>query len=131
MINILICDDNKFSRNKISEILRKRNYFVDTATRLPEVIKKFSENRYDLVLLDIHIDGMSGLSPVHVLHSISPDISIIAISEDPSEETLTKTINLPSVIAYFIYPLDTQELIGTVEKFKNKLLNKKIGVLKK
>ncbi len=125
MINILICDDNKYSRNRIAKILKKNNYFVDTASRLPEVIKKVSEKCYDLVLLDIHIDGMTGLCPVHVIHSICSNISIIAISEEPSAEIRDKTLQQSSVIAYFIYPLNTQDLLKTVDRLTKKILNKR------
>lgn len=126
MIKMLICDDNRYSRNRLTEIFSGKSYQVETASRLPEIILKLSGAHYDLVILDIHIEGMSGINPVCVLHSISPDLPIIALSEDIDEGVRRETLEMPSVMDYFIYPEDTEKLIDSVDQYVSSITDRRM-----
>jgi len=52
--------------------LESKGYEVDTVTNGPDAIKKCQSRSYDLVLLDEHMMGMSGLETLSHIKDIDP-----------------------------------------------------------
>jgi CheY-like chemotaxis protein len=73
-IQVLLVDDDLHIRSLGRELLEKLGYEVETAASGEEVLEKFHRGRpLDLVILDYHLPGMSGLEVVQRLKALSPD----------------------------------------------------------
>lgn len=89
---ILLMDDEYFIRHTASEILKKKNFSVVTATQGHEAVElfknaHFSEAPFDVVILDLTVpDGMGGIETLKKLAEIDPEVKAIAssgYSDDP------------------------------------------------
>ncbi|MGD0306676.1 MAG: LytTR family DNA-binding domain-containing protein [Candidatus Acidiferrales bacterium] len=60
---VLIVDDDALARTALANVLGSRNdvEFFDTAESGDEALEKLQRENYDVLLLDIHLPGLSGL----------------------------------------------------------------------
>ncbi len=61
-LNILVVDDCKDTCRLIESILKKNHYSVDTVYDAETALEKHETGAYDLILMDIHLPGMDGVS---------------------------------------------------------------------
>ena len=81
-INILIIEDEVDIREGISEYLSEVGYEVKVASDGQEGIDLFRQNKFDLVLLDINMKGMSGVQLAKEIRKQDKDILIIFITAE-------------------------------------------------
>ncbi len=115
MANILICDDDRFIRLTLSDMLTREGYSVDTVTRMPEAIRKLMESQYDLLILDVHIEGIEGIHPVSVIRSMDSKIPVIALAETESLETQRNAQTEGHISHYLVKPIDKERLKAAIE----------------
>jgi len=84
---ILVVDDEKDVRERIrSFILRKINCEVEIAPDGKVALEKLKQIRFDLVLLDIKMPGLSGIDVIKEAVKFTPQTKIIAFSGYDSQE---------------------------------------------
>lgn len=124
MIKILICDDDKNIINRVSRLLDefKRKHNTDFKV---EVYKDgiFSKNKnavYDIAILDIEMDGISGLEVAENLKNNNPDIIVIILTSYSDYLDSAMKIN---VFRYLSKPIDEQRFnknfIEAIEYYRN------------
>ncbi|HKY21245.1 MAG TPA: EAL domain-containing protein [Vicinamibacterales bacterium] len=59
--SLLIVDDSRFNRDALSRRLLQKGFLVETASDGTAALERVSKSRYDLILLDVEMPGMSGL----------------------------------------------------------------------
>ncbi|MCP3678940.1 MAG: response regulator [Gammaproteobacteria bacterium] len=59
---ILVIEDVKFAQSALISMLQRFNCDVDGASGGREAIEKISENKYDLILADVDLDDMEGMT---------------------------------------------------------------------
>lgn len=80
-IQILLVDDDRHIRSLGRELLEKLGYHVETAATGEEVLEKFHQGRpLDLVILDYHLPGMSGLEVIQKLKRVYPGAEVLVAS---------------------------------------------------
>jgi DNA-binding NarL/FixJ family response regulator len=86
-MNILIADDHPATRTGLQEILADAlpSAQFGNAANADEVMKRLSETRYDLVLLDINMPGRSGLKALQDIKRLDPEIPVVIVSVHPEE----------------------------------------------
>ena len=87
-IKILAVDDNIVNIKVLSQFLLKQNYDVVTAESGEEAIEKFQSENPDIILMDIMMDGMSGLEATAKIKALSGDrwVPVIFMSALASDE---------------------------------------------
>lgn len=90
--NILIIDDDPGLRNSLSAFLKKNNYQLKTAAGGEEGLKILREQRVDLVLLDIRMPGMDGITTLKKIKEIKPALNVIIITGFASIETAVEAM---------------------------------------
>jgi DNA-binding NarL/FixJ family response regulator len=85
---VLLADDHPLFRNGVASLLATRDYVVvgQAGTGL-EAVKLAAALQPDLILMDIHMPGLSGLAATRVIKAAQPDarIVILTISEDDAD----------------------------------------------
>lgn len=69
-VKILVVDDEKFVRRTISRVLSSEGMSITEAASGPEAVRIAQTQRFDLVILDIVMDGMDGFQVIHQLRNL-------------------------------------------------------------
>lgn len=70
---ILLVEDEETLRTAISRYLRSRGYSVDTAANGTLALEQVASGQYDLILLDLRMQGMSGEDVYEAMQSSHPE----------------------------------------------------------
>ncbi|MBV8811498.1 MAG: response regulator transcription factor [Acidobacteriaceae bacterium] len=107
---ILVVDDEPQIRRVMKAALAIEDYFVADAKSAMEALEKLRQDRYDLVLLDMNMPGMSGLEACTEIRKTS-DVGIIMLTVRDSEankvaaldagadDYVTKPFSMPELLA--------------------------------
>ena len=78
--SVLICDDEEIMRDVLETILTHAGYKVELAKTGEEAIELYSQKPFEVVLMDVSMPGMGGLTALEELLKIDPDAVIIMIT---------------------------------------------------
>lgn len=92
--HILVVDDESDVRELLSKFLTRRGYEVNTASDGLAAIEAIHDNRPDIVLLDIRLPKIDGLSVLQRLRDESENVAIITMSGVADEETARRSLEL-------------------------------------
>jgi len=71
-LRILLVEDNKLNRDVAVAMLQRLGYRPDVAMDGREAVDRCSSSRYDLVLMDVQMPGLDGVSATRYLHTLPP-----------------------------------------------------------
>jgi len=112
---ILVADDKKSMREFLSEALRKEGYQVTAASDGKEALNAFRETAPDLVVTDIRMPGMDGLTFLKKMRELDPDSVVIVITAYGSIESAVKAMK-SGAYDYITKPFSIEELTVVVER---------------
>ncbi|CAN5781900.1 sigma-54 dependent transcriptional regulator [soil metagenome] len=78
--SILICDDEEIMRDVLETILSAAGYKVDLTKTGEEAVALYAEKAYDVVLMDVSMPGMGGLSALEALIKSDPEAVVLMIT---------------------------------------------------
>src|SRR5262249_30899615 len=133
--SILIVDDEELNSEGLARRLQGRNFAVAVAKSGQKAIELLGERRFDLVLLDIMMPGMTGLEVLKFLRRVDSliDLPIIMVtargeSEDVVEalelganDYVTKPIDFPVVLARIRTQLALRRAVAQATELEQKL----------
>jgi CheY-like chemotaxis protein len=113
---ILIVEDEPSIQEVTKATLEECNYRILTARDGIEAISLYAEHKHDisLVLMDIMMPSMDGLTAVRTLQKLNPNVKVVAMSGLATNSQLAQAIGT-SVKAFLPKPYTTQNLIETVQ----------------
>ena len=91
-------------------------YEVTSASNAEDALAKLTLNRYDLLITDLKMPGVNGLTLIEVARSLQPDISVILMTAYGSRDVKDEATRL-EVDGYLTKPFPTaklQELAGKI-----------------
>jgi two-component system, chemotaxis family, chemotaxis protein CheY len=91
---VLIVDDSSSTRLILNKIISAQGFECTEAATGDEAIKAYNTDRPALVMLDIHIDNLSGMGVLQVIRSIDPDARVIVVSNESDKNIIDKMISL-------------------------------------
>ena len=112
---IFIVDDELIMRKSLSGWLERDGYEVDTAESGEEAIEKLKETRFDLLLVDIKMEGISGLDVLKHVRENDPDVAVVMITAYGSISTAIEAMK-NGARDYLLKPFDPDELGVLIEK---------------
>jgi len=78
--SILICDDEEIMRDVLDTILSGAGYRVQLARTGEEAIEEYTQRPYDVVLMDVSMPGIGGLTALERLVEIDPEAAVLMIT---------------------------------------------------
>ncbi len=78
--SILVCDDEEIMRDVIGTLLSGAGYRVELARTGEQALEKYSESAFDLVLMDVSMPGMGGLTALEELMKIDAEAVVLMIT---------------------------------------------------
>jgi DNA-binding NtrC family response regulator len=118
--SILVVDDEKSQREILEMILSGEGYDVTTASSGEAAMKFVADRRFDLVLTDFKMTGMSGLDLLKELTNFDKSIIVILLTAHGSVDSAVDALRL-GAFDYLQKPYDSDKLLDTVSRALNKL----------
>ena len=112
---ILIVDDELIMRESLAGWLQRDGHTVDTASSGEEALEKLKEARFDIMLVDIKMEGMSGLDVLQHVKENDPDVAIVMITAYGSIPTAIEAMK-NGAYDYMLKPFDPNELGVLIDK---------------
>lgn len=92
MKKILYIEDNDEYRNLLMKELVKHGYFVDGVSDPLLAVGKLANGSYDIILSDLRLPNVDGVTIAETLRQIDPGIGIMILTADPDEVTEIQAI---------------------------------------
>ncbi len=121
---IIIVEDEELVVDLIKGVLEDENLTMDVACDGEEALKKILSNAYDLIICDIKMPKMSGISFYNEVKAANPGLAgkVIFITGDPSSETMEFLTNTGN--EYITKPFRVELFRSRVHEFLNPALMK-------
>ncbi|MBI5343704.1 MAG: sigma-54-dependent Fis family transcriptional regulator, partial [Deltaproteobacteria bacterium] len=89
---ILFIDDDRAGREVALFNLRKAGYEVTAASDGQEGLAVFSTEKFDLVVTDVKMPGISGIEVLKKIHAQAPDVPVLVITAFGNVETAVEAM---------------------------------------
>jgi len=133
---VLIVDDDEDLRLVFGRTLARNGYEIVTAADGPTALTKAGTVRPDIVILDVMMPGMSGVTAcAHLRRALGPSVPIIFLTARDDRETLEKGFAAGGD-DYLIKPVSQSQLIERLPKLlelseMEVLEDRRVAILKK
>lgn len=111
--NILVVDDEQDVSELICRWLTSKGYGCTTTSTGETAISLLEKDKFDLVIADIMMPGMSGVDLLAFVKSRFPDVAVIMVTGVNDEDTATMTFDL-GAWGYISKPFDFHDVILNV-----------------
>jgi twitching motility two-component system response regulator PilH len=115
---ILLVDDSKTELHHLSTILTKRGYAVRSAENGEDAMRRLSEEKPDLILMDVVMPGQNGFQLTRAI-TRDPrfqDVPVIMCTSKGLETDKVWGMR-QGARDYVVKPVDADELIGKIKNF--------------
>ena len=113
--HILVIDDEVGMREGCRRVLEPKGFRVITAEHGVEGLRKLRDGRFDLVLLDIMMPGMSGLEVLDRIHEHDPDIVCVMITGFATVDLASQAMK-QGARDFLPKPFNSGELLEVVQR---------------
>ena len=114
---VLVVDDESSIREMLSKTLALAEYKVDTAPDATAALSllRMRNTAYDLLIADLKMPGMDGLSMIRQVKQIRSRLPIIIITGFSSESSAIEAVNL-GVTGYLTKPFRVAQVLAAAAK---------------
>lgn len=107
---VLYVEDEQILREEITSFLSKIFTKLDSAENGEIGLKKYTQNRYDIVITDIMMPKMDGLEMISKIKEIDEQQEIVVVSAYTDPQYFMRAIEL-GVTGYIIKPIDFYQIV--------------------
>ena len=112
---ILFVDDDRAGREVALFNLRKAGHKVTAASDGQEGLSLFSPEKFDLVVTDVKMPGISGVDLLRRIRSLAPDVPVLVITAFGNVETAVEAMKA-GAYDFIGKPFHRDQLLLSVEK---------------
>lgn len=87
-VKILVVEDNKINQMITKKILNKMNLNCDIVDNGKNAVEKVKETDYSVVLMDIHMPGISGIEATKLIRTFNKELPIFALTAVTLEDKM-------------------------------------------
>lgn len=116
MPKVLLVDDAAFMRMRCAKLLTENGYSVDEAENGQDAIDKYIAIKPDLVLMDITMPVMDGLTAVAEIKKIDPNAKIVMCSALGQQNTVMSAIKAGAK-DFIVKPYQPEKILTTIKRF--------------
>ena len=95
--------------------LREKGYEIDTCSNGNDTIDLVQQNIYDLIFLDEHMPGLSGIETLRLIKEIRPEIPVVMITKSEEEDIMEAAIG-SEIADYLIKPVKPNQILLAIKK---------------
>ncbi len=121
-INILWVDDEIDLLKPHILFLNQKGYDVVTSNNGNDALDVLKTNQFDIVFLDEHMPGLSGIETLTILKDQYPNLPVVMITKSEEERIMEDAIG-SNITDYLIKPVNPNQILLALKKsFDNKKL---------
>ncbi|MHC4387543.1 MAG: sigma-54-dependent transcriptional regulator [Planctomycetota bacterium] len=117
-VRLLIIDDEPIKRLVMEDQLREEGFTVDAYDNPLDADKALSSNSYDVILTDIRMPGLDGISFLKNIKEKNPNQAVIVMTAFGTVETAIEAMK-QGAYDYLQKPFSTEELILKLDRLIN------------
>jgi excisionase family DNA binding protein len=115
-LRVLVVDDEASIRELLSKTLALAEYDVDTAPDGSTALDRMRDDgQYDLMIADLKMPGMDGLSLIRQVKRLRSDLPVIIITGFSTESSAIDAVNL-GVAGYLTKPFRVPQVLAAAAK---------------
>ncbi|MCM8531547.1 MAG: CHASE domain-containing protein [Lentisphaeraceae bacterium] len=116
--HVLLVDDNMTNLTLISKILKKANLEVECGMNGADAVRMLTEenNNFDILLMDVQMPVMDGITAAAILRQKKLDIPIIALTANTMKGDKEKCLEA-GYTDYATKPVNKKDLFEKIEKY--------------
>jgi len=127
---ILVADDEQSMREFLDIMLKKEGFKVSLASNGEEVVRLVDNDLFDLILLDIRMPKLDGISALKKIKANAPETIVIMITAYASADTAIKAMK-EGAYDYITKPFKVEEIKLIIKNaLEKKNLQKENSLLK-
>lgn len=112
---ILLVDDEENARIALSRLLSRAGYLVETVSNGFEALDHLREHDVNLIVTDINMPEMDGISFLREVNRSFPGINVVMITAYGGVESYIEAINL-GAFEYINKPVKIEELTSILDR---------------
>src|SRR6266700_6025859 len=112
---ILVVEDEERQREIYRDILEDEGFEAETAPSGEAALRLLSQKRFDLVLTDLNLTGMTGVQLLSEIVSADPTVAVVLITGYPSIQSAIEATK-KGVYQYLEKPVDRDRLLAVVSE---------------
>ena len=113
---IMVVDDMPEVREFLRDFLEEEGYAVEAFGNATDALQRLDEFRPGMILLDILMPGLSGLSALEQIRTTNPEVGIIMVTGIGDDAIARKTL-AQGAFDYIAKPIDLDYLKRSLETF--------------
>ncbi|MHC5162414.1 MAG: response regulator, partial [Planctomycetota bacterium] len=115
---LLLLDDEPIKRVVMEDQLREEGFIVDAFDNPLAADDAFANNEYDVILTDIRMPGLDGITLLKEIKNKNPNQAVIVMTAFGTVETAIEAMKL-GAFDYLQKPFSTEELILKLDRLMN------------
>lgn len=108
---ILIVDDEEIVQRSYARSLAGQHCKVEVASNGPAALKALGQRPFDVVLLDLMMPGMNGMTVLKTIKEKWPDSEVIIITGYPAIDTAKQAVTL-GAFDYLAKPAGPDDIVN-------------------
>ncbi|OHD54534.1 MAG: hypothetical protein A2Y33_05050 [Spirochaetes bacterium GWF1_51_8] len=126
-LRVLIVDDEPPICSMVQRFLVMNNYESDFANNGKEAMAKIQSGDYHIVLTDIKMPEMDGLTLMKVAKGLKPDLIFVVMSGYGTLESAIECMKM-GALNFIKKPISIVELIATIKKAEDIVFNRNVPI---
>lgn len=124
-LRILVADDTRFMRAIMKEILQNHHHeIVGEADNGREAVRLYKELKPELILLDISMPEMDGITALKMIREADPDAIVIICSGISQQDLISEALE-QGAKGYIMKPFQPEQVNDAIQKYAIPHLNKR------
>lgn len=114
---ILVVDDDASSLDLVTTLLQSHGYSVTQAAEGNRAVSLGTEEKFDLVILDVHMPTYDGIEILRFLRKryVRRPVKVIALTGDSTESVRTR-LSSYRIDSYMTKPIEIKALLDEVQR---------------
>jgi two-component system, sensor histidine kinase RpfC len=120
-LDILVCEDESTNQKIITRLLSLPGHHVEIVTNGDEMLDALEQRKFDLVITDLNMAGMSGTDALKTYRFTQPDDKKTRFILFTADATISarEAANDAGFDAFLTKPIDAPTLFNTIERILN------------
>jgi DNA-binding NarL/FixJ family response regulator len=113
VLRVLLVDDHTFFRAGLRNMLADESFEVAEARSGAQAVDIVARSTPDVVLMDLHMPGMSGIEATRRLREVAPEIRVVMLTVSAAQDEIVDAV-LAGACGYLLKDASIEEIVGSL-----------------